>query len=149
MAGGEDDIRRERNQFCRIGADAIGIGPCPTGLDLYVAPDGPARLLQALQKCPLARLSQRIVGSTVMEHADAPHPLALLRARRERPRSSAAERDELAALHSITSSARSRNDSGMVRPSVFAVVRLMTRSNLVGCWTGMSAGLAPSKILST
>src|SRR5262245_56561004 len=33
--------------------------------------------------------------------------------------------------HSITSSARSRNDSGIVIPSAFAVDRLMTRSNLV------------------
>jgi hypothetical protein len=35
----------------------------------------------------------------VNEHADAPHPLALLRARRERPRSrrAAEKRDELAA----------------------------------------------------
>jgi hypothetical protein len=27
-----------------------------------------------------------------------------------------------------------------VRPSAFAVVRLTTSSNLVGCWTGKSAG---------
>ena len=41
------------------------------------------------------------------EHADAPHPLGLLRARRQRPRRRAAdERDELAPPHSITSSAR-------------------------------------------
>src|ERR1700758_758593 len=34
--------------------------------------------------------------------------------------------------HSITSSARSRNDSGMVRPSAFAVVRLSgPRSSLI------------------
>jgi hypothetical protein len=33
--------------------------------------------------------------------------------------------------HSITSSARIRNDSGILRPSAFAVVRLMTSSNLV------------------
>src|SRR5262249_59949802 len=44
----------------------------------------------------------------------------------------AEQRDELAARHSITSSARSRNDSGIVRPSALAVVRLMTRSNFVG-----------------
>src|SRR5262245_57116866 len=37
----------------------------------------------------------------------------------------------------------------MVRPSAFAVVRLMTRSYLVGCSTGMSAGFAPRRILST
>src|SRR5262249_14287759 len=53
------------------------------------------------------------------------------------------------AAHSITSSARSRNDSGIVRPSAFAVVRLMTRSNLVGCSTGRADGFAPCKILST
>src|SRR5436190_3786897 len=35
------------------------------------------------------------------------------------------------------------------RPSTLAVVRLMTRSNLVGCSTGMSAGFAPRRILST
>src|SRR5262249_6242523 len=61
----------------------------------------------------------------------------------------AEQRDELAALHSITSSARDRNDSGIVRPSAFAVVRLMTKSNLVGCSTGISAGFVPRRILST
>jgi len=58
-------------------------------------------------------------------------------------------RDELAPLHSITSSARASNVGGTSRPSVLAVVRLMTRSNLVGCCTGRSAGFAPRRILST
>ena len=31
----------------------------------------------------------------------------------------------------------------MVRPSALAVLRLMTNSNVVGCKTGRSAGLAP------
>src|SRR5262249_7659966 len=54
-------------------------------------------------------------------------------ARHERPRRRAAEqRDELAALHSITSSARASKPSGTVRSSVFAVFRLTTSSNLVG-----------------
>src|SRR5262249_55975508 len=43
------------------------------------------------------------------------------------------------AFHSITSSARASSVSGTARPSAFAVVKLMTRSNLVGCSTGMSA----------
>jgi hypothetical protein len=43
--------------------------------------------------------------------------------------------------YSITSSARSRNDSGIVRPSAFAVLRLIASSNLVGCSTGTSATL--------
>src|SRR5678816_2872442 len=51
--------------------------------------------------------------------------------------------------HSTTLSARTRNDSGIERPSALAVVRLMTRSNLVGCSTGMSPGFAPRRILST
>jgi hypothetical protein len=39
------------------------------------------------------------------EHADWPHPLRLLRARRERPhrRRAAEERDEFASFHRITS----------------------------------------------
>src|SRR5215475_10572678 len=75
----------------------------------------------------------------------------LLRARRERPHGCCAadERDELAPFHSITSSAMASTPGGMVRPSVLAVLRLMTNSNLVGCSTGKSAGLAPFSILST
>ena len=57
--------------------------------------------------------------------------------------------DELAPPHSITSSARASSVGGISRPSAFAVIRLMTRSNLVGCSTGRSAGFAPRRILST
>src|SRR5262249_52258261 len=59
--------------------------------------------------------------------------LALLRARRERPRCRAAEqRDELPPLHSITSSARCWKNKGTSMPSAVAVLRLITSSNLVG-----------------
>ena len=80
------------------------------------------------------------------------HSPELLRACRERPRRrrAAEKRDERAAgAHSITSSARRRNDSGMASSSALAVVRLITRSNLLGCSTGMSPGFAPRRILST
>src|SRR5262249_11650952 len=53
------------------------------------------------------------------------------------------------AAHSITSSAISRISRVIVRPSGLAALRLMTNSNLVGCSTGKSAGLAPLRILST
>ena len=48
-----------------------------------------------------ARLSFRIVGGEVHKHSDAPHPLRLLRARRERPRHSRAaeQRDDIASSH--------------------------------------------------
>src|SRR5262249_30870974 len=52
-------------------------------------------------------------------------------------------------LYSITSSARTSNDGGTVRPSALAVLRLMTNSNFVGCSTGRSEGLVPLSILST
>src|SRR5262245_45671383 len=69
----------------------------------------------------------------------------LLRARRERPCGgrAAEQRYELAALHSITSSARSRIPVGIVMPSALAALRLTTVSNMVDCCTGRSAGLAP------
>src|SRR5215813_2104184 len=56
--------------------------------------------------------------------------------------------DELAA-HSITSSARASSVGGTVRPSAFAVFRLMTISILVENSIGKSPGLAPFRILST
>src|SRR5262245_53241467 len=84
------------------------------------------------------------------QHADVPHPLALLRARRERPRRRAAEqRDELAPLHSITSSAVASSVGGTVRPSIRAVWWLMTNSNFDACSTGKSAGFAPLRTLRT
>src|SRR5216683_6147966 len=51
--------------------------------------------------------------------------------------------------HLITSSARRSSDGGIVSPSAFAVFRLMTNLNSVGCSIGSSPGLAPLRILST
>src|SRR5262245_40111928 len=75
----------------------------------------------------------------------------LLRARRKRPRGRRAAKkgDEVAPLHSITSSARARSVGGTSRPSVLAVVRLMTNSKLVACTTGRSAALAPLRMRPT
>jgi hypothetical protein len=53
------------------------------------------------------------------------------------------------AIHSMTSSARASNAGGIVTPSAFAVLRLMTSWNLVGSSTGRSPGRAPFRILST
>ena len=51
---------------------------------------------------PLAARLRIVVGE-IREHANAAHPLGLLRARRERPRGRAAEqRDELATGHRMT-----------------------------------------------
>jgi hypothetical protein len=48
--------------------------------------------------------------------------------------------------HSITSSARPSNQSGTVRASALAVLRLMINSTFVACCTGRSAGFSPLRI---
>src|SRR5262245_18682430 len=79
------------------------------------------------------------------EYADVTCALTRLRPRCGRPccRRAAEQRDELAASHSITSSAMERSDGGTVRPSIRAVCALMTSWNLDGWTIGKSAGLAP------
>jgi hypothetical protein len=47
----------------------------------------------------------------------------------------------------FTSSAIASSVGGIVRTSALAVVRLMMRSNLVGCSTGMSPGFVPRRNL--
>ena len=51
--------------------------------------------------------------------------------------------------YSITSSARASSVAGTVRPSAFAVLRLMTSSIFETCWTGRSAGFSPLRIRPT
>src|SRR5258707_7565841 len=57
------------------------------------------------------------------------------------------EQHQLPPPHSMTSSARARIDGGTLRPSALAVFRLTTSSNVVGCSTGGSMGLAALRIL--
>src|SRR6516164_7318747 len=51
--------------------------------------------------------------------------------------------------YSMTSSATARSCGGNVSLSAFAVLRLRTRSNLIGCSIGRSPGFAPARILAT
>jgi hypothetical protein len=87
--------------FRRVSANAVGF-PCgPTVLDPKVAADGPAQFLQPLRERRDADWCFRIVRGNVHEHADAPDPVALLRARRDRPPGcrAAEQRDELPPSH--------------------------------------------------
>src|SRR5262245_33931541 len=111
---------------------------------LDVAAFGPPQFLQLLAKCPKVRLNFRVACCVWHQYSDAAHALALLRARRERPRDRAAKkRDELAPLHSITSSARASSVGGISRPSASAVCKLITNSNFVAWKIGKSAGFSP------
>jgi hypothetical protein len=108
------------------------------------------QFLQCSQKPREPGLKSRIVRGCRQEHANPPHRLALLRSRRKRPHSRAAEeRDELATAHSITSSAVASSLSGTVRPSILAVSALMTSSNFDDCTTGKSAGFVPLRTRPT
>ena len=66
--------------------NVVGFVSGPALLDAHVAANDPARLRQALQECSDPGLKFRIVRSCGQDYANAPHALALLRARRERPR---------------------------------------------------------------
>src|SRR5215831_17734968 len=114
-------------------------------VDLDVTALSPAELLELLPECREISLIFPIILGKCHQDSDPPHPL-MLRVRAERPRGrhAAEERDERASSnHSITSSASASSVGGISRPSVFAVFRLMTNSNLVACITGRSAGFSP------
>src|SRR5262249_9504939 len=100
-AYGEDDFRRERNQFRRVGIAPPGIDCAQAVVDLQVTSDVPSQFPKSLQERGVAGEWLRVVRGQASEHADPPHPLALLRARRERPRDhrAAEQRDELASAH--------------------------------------------------
>src|SRR5262245_19056266 len=96
----QDDVRCECGQLCSVFAYLSGTATSPTGINPHVLANAPTRLLQSLQECPNPGLKIRIVRGCVKEHANAPNALALLRARRNRPSSCAAEHcDELAPPH--------------------------------------------------
>src|SRR5258708_5054862 len=99
-------------------------------------------------ECGQEVLPERI-GRVAAEEPDHRHR-GLLRARRERPRRRAPEqRDELAPLHSITSSARLISSGSTVMPNMLAVLRLTDRNSFVGNSIGNSPGGVPRRILST
>src|SRR6266516_6724276 len=97
------------NHFGHVLANKVWIGAHSEAVfEPDVAPFNPSQLLQRLLECRIAGCGTEIADTA--HYADAPHSLGLLRARNERPRDrrAAEQRDELAAVHSITSSACSR-----------------------------------------
>src|SRR5262249_30732530 len=132
---------------CEVG-QSVGLVLRPAILDRHVLALDIAGSAKALAEC--GQIGCTIDRRRAAEKSDYRHRW-LLRARRERPRNrSAAEHcDELASFHSITSSARASSVGGNSRPSALAVLRLMTRSYLIGCCTGRSEGFSPLRMRST
>src|SRR5262249_39586762 len=148
----------------------------PTIFDGYIVALNIADFLQSFSE--RRREVRTRLRRPLVEKSDHGHR-RLLRARGERPRgggSAAEQRDESAtcysvhprasadpgalacgsgsgfdsaSLPSITWSGRASRLSGTVRPSAFAVLRLMASSNLVGACTGRSAGFSPLRMRST
>src|SRR5262249_47369905 len=116
-AVGQDHIRREADEFCSILTRQIQIGRTKAVIDMDIATVRPTQRLKTLLECHDASLRFGIAFNGSDENANAPHSFGLLRARRERPpdRRPADERDERAALHSITSSARASSVGGTSR----------------------------------
>src|SRR5262249_10883700 len=114
-------------------------------VDYDVAALDETHFAEALAKCVLAVGNGSPRSGAQISHDR--HPL-LLRARRNRPhRRAAKDNDEFASSHhSMTSSASASRVGDTSMPSVRAVCRLRTSSNLVGCITGRSAGFSPLRM---
>src|SRR5262249_45611011 len=149
-AVGHDHVRRQGHELRGVSARAIRVSDAPAIVDPNIASLCPTQPLKVLPKSCDAGLSFRIALGICDQHTDPSYLLRLLRARLHWPRSrrAANQRDELAALHSITSSASCWRWSGTSRPSALAVLRLITSSNVVGCITGRAPGLAPLRIVA-
>ena len=65
---------------------------------------------------------------------------------RSGPNRAAEQGDELALVHSITSSASASKVGGRSNPSAFEALRLITSSNLLAWITGRSPGFSPLRI---
>src|SRR5262249_3522618 len=140
-ASGHEEVHAMLNQITSQGWQAIDLSLRKAGFDNDILPLDIALLLQPLPECGDDACG--ISGASLAQIPDHRH-CPLLRAQPpHHSHRSGKDHQKLAAVHSITSSARARIEGGTVRPSSFAVLRLTTSSNVVGCWTGRSAGFEP------
>src|SRR5499425_1478882 len=146
-SGHRDYRNSSASQIGRQRRQSIDLVLGPAVFNHYILTLGNVCRFEALTE--YAHTLRHSVRRSGVEEPDHWHRL-LLRPRRERPRGpTTKQRDELAALHSITSSARASTDDGISRPSALAVLRLIKSSYLVGACTGRSAGFSPLRMRST
>ncbi len=145
--------RPRRSIFCARGGPAASCGRrgrkrpqrCAVSPPPTATSGAPARAAggRSRSSTPIPRRMTSRVGQTNPTDESSATPatygIAAARARTSRRRS----------IHSITSSALACSVIGTLRPSAFAVLRLITRANLVGACTGRSAGFSPLRMRST
>jgi hypothetical protein len=85
------DVGLQADQLLRERSYPIDVTAAPPKVNPHVAAIGPTQARKRLRERREASLRLRIIFVVRYEHADAPHPLALLRTRRERPSRRAAE----------------------------------------------------------
>jgi hypothetical protein len=89
----KNEIGLQRDEFLREPLSRLRVlGRRPASVEPDVAVLRPPELLKFLPECREERRSFQVVLGIAHQHADAPHPLGLLRARRERPCCRATER---------------------------------------------------------
>ena len=82
----DDDVGRQINQLLCKHFDAADVTASPAVIDLEIAALAPTELVETLPKYRNARTCVRVVLGGRHQHADAPHPIGLLRMRTKRPR---------------------------------------------------------------
>jgi len=134
-----DQIRPRCDRFFCVSAHPLNVPSREAVIKLNIPVYGPSEHLQSCVQC-LGTGARFSIIRYAHQHENPPHALRLLRKHSQRPRSRCApeERDEVAAVHSMTSSARASNCAGTSMPSAFAVFKLMSRLNFVGSTTGKS-----------
>jgi hypothetical protein len=95
----QNDVRLQVDQLFRDRSYSIGVNTDPPKVHPHVAAIGPTQVCKCLRERREAKLRQRIVFVGRHERADAPHPLALLRPRREGPSCPAEPCNELPPSH--------------------------------------------------
>src|SRR5215831_12680222 len=168
-------FRRRKHELGRVGASALVIAPDPACVDADVAAlaqrgddlaperilrveghqhaDAPRlfRLLRARRERPCRRggESQHERAASYSVHSrTSGNPGDTVRGSGS-PLPRGRTDLSLAAHHPITSSAAVSNVGGTSRPSVLAVLRLITSSYLVGACTGRCEGFSPLRMRST
>jgi hypothetical protein len=96
----KDDVGLQADQLLRERSHPSDLTAAPTKVDPHVAAISPTQVREPLGERREERFHHGIVFVAQHEHADPPHPVALLRPRRYRQRRRAPEpRDELPPPH--------------------------------------------------